>query len=229
MTILVIDTSAALCAACVFDPLSKRELGRMVLDLGKGHAEHVMAVIDGALAEAKASYADLASIGVSVGPGTFTGVRVGVSAARGLAFALKIPAVGITTSEALAAETSSVWPGRAVLVVTKAGDKLAIARFDEEGACVEGPRIGTLDEAVELAGAGRPVLAGNMAFQVAEQAGTAFDRGPNGATADIRFFAEIAAGRKIDGEAPKPLYLRPPDAKPSTNFALPVKGPFEGG
>lgn len=200
----------------------------MVLDLGKGHAEHVIAVIDGALADAKMSYADLTAIAVSVGPGSFTGVRVGVSAARGLALALNIPAIGVTTFEALAAETHSTWPGRSVLVALKAGDRLAIARFDEKGACVDGPELGILDEAVDLAGAGRPVLAGNMAFQLAERMGTAFDLGPEGATADIRFFAEIAAGRKMDGAAPKPLYLRPPDAKPSTNFALPVKGAIKG-
>src|SRR5690606_26362793 len=112
--ILVIDTSAALCAACVFDPDSGQELGRSVLDLGKGHAEHMIAVIDDALAEAKLGYSNLSKIAVSVGPGSFTGVRVGVAAARGLALALKVPAVGVTTSEALGAETRAAWPARKV-------------------------------------------------------------------------------------------------------------------
>ena len=224
MAILVIDTSAALCAACIFDPSSMRELGRTVLDLGKGHAEHVMAVIEGALAEAKLSYSDLTSVAVSVGPGSFTGVRVGVSAARGLALALKIPATGVTTSEALAAETAALWPERAVAVVTKAGDRIALARFDAAGDCIEGPRLATLDEACELAKDSRSVLAGDMVSQVIEQAGTTPDLGPQRATADIRFFAEVAARRKAVGTMPKPLYLRPPDAKPSTNFALPLKG-----
>lgn len=224
MAILVIDTSAALCAACVFDPSSMRELGRAVLDLGKGHAEHVMAVIEGALAEAKLSYADLASVAVSIGPGSFTGVRVGVSAARGLALALKIPAMGVTTSEALAAETAALWPERAVLVVTKAGDRIALARFDAAGDCTEGPGLATLDEARELAKDRRLVLAGDMVSQIIEQADTTPDLGPQRATADIRFFAEVAARREALGTMPKPLYLRPADAKPSTNFALPLKG-----
>jgi len=196
----------------------------MVLDLGKGHAEHMIEVIDGALAEAKLGYPDLSSIGVSVGPGSFTGVRVGVAAARGLALALKLPAVGVTTSEALGAETRAEWPDRKVLVVTKAGDRAALALFNEAGNTIEAPRLATFDEAAELALAMRPVLAGDMVPEVLARAGSDFDLGPLRATADIRRFAEIAATRTADGTMPKPLYLRPADAKPNLNFALPVKG-----
>ena len=87
MTLLAIDTSASLCAAAIFD--GDRELSRSVLDLGKGHAEHLMAVIDRALKTAKLGYDALQAIAVAIGPGSFTGVRVGVSTARGLALALK--------------------------------------------------------------------------------------------------------------------------------------------
>jgi len=222
--ILVIDTSAALCAACVFDPDSGQELGRSVLDLGKGHAEHMIAVIDDALAEAKLGYSNLSKIAVSVGPGSFTGVRVGVAAARGLALALKVPAVGVTTSEALGAETRAAWPARKVLVVTKAGDRAALALFDEAGNTIEAPRLATFDEAAELARSESPVLAGDMVPEVVARVGSGFDLGPQRATADIRYFAEIAARRLSDGTMPKPLYLRPADAKPNLNFALPVKG-----
>ena len=84
------------------------ELGRAVLDIGKGHAEILMDVIAEALGAAGIAFAGLGAVAVSVGPGSFTGVRVGVSAARGLALALKIPAVGVSTLEALAAETRVV-------------------------------------------------------------------------------------------------------------------------
>ena len=104
MMLLAIDTAAGLCAACVYDATAGEVTGRDVLDIGKGHAEHLMAVIGPPLSEAGIGYGDLGAIAVSVGPGSFTGVRVGVSAARGLALALKMPAIGVTTLEALAAE-----------------------------------------------------------------------------------------------------------------------------
>ncbi|MBE0692228.1 MAG: tRNA (adenosine(37)-N6)-threonylcarbamoyltransferase complex dimerization subunit type 1 TsaB, partial [Aquamicrobium sp.] len=84
MRLLAIDTAADLCAACVRDT-DGGERGRSVLDLGKGHAEHLMGVIEAALREAGCGFADLDAVAVSVGPGSFTGVRVGVAAARGLA------------------------------------------------------------------------------------------------------------------------------------------------
>lgn len=224
MAILVIDTAAALCAACVFDPASGQELGRMVLDLGKGHSEHVIGVVEGALAAAQRSYADLTAVAVSIGPGSFTGVRVGVAAARGLALALRIPAIGVTTSEALAAETRAAWPGRKVLVVTRAGDRVALALFDEAGVALEGPRLATFDEAAEIAASVRPVLAGDRVSELLAKCGQGFDVGPQAGTADIRHFAAIAATRTSDGTMPKPLYLRAADAKPNLNFAVPVKG-----
>ena len=223
MTILVIDTAAALCAASVFDPATKRERGRAMLDLGKGHSEHLMTVIAEALAKAGISYAELTKIAVSIGPGSFTGVRVGVSVARGLALALKIPAVGVTTAEALAWATRELWPQRSVLVATKAGDRLAVTLFDDGGAVVKGPLLVTLAEAAELAKSGSYVLAGDFSTKVAEAAAKGFDFGPETATADIRFFGEVAMTKTADAQAPKPLYMRPPDAKPNVNFAVAVR------
>lgn len=219
--LLAIDCSASLCAACVYDAEAGRELGRSVLDLGKGHAEHLMAVIAEALKNAGLAYRALGAIAVSVGPGSFTGVRVGVSTARGLALALKIPATGITTLEALAGETQERFPHTPVLVALDGGrGEIHAALYDRSMIVRYGPAVATLPQMVEMAVREAPVLAGTQAAGIAEAAGGAFDFGPLGATADIAAYARLAAARG-PGEKPHPLYLRAADAKPQAGFVLP--------
>jgi tRNA threonylcarbamoyl adenosine modification protein YeaZ len=205
--LLAIDTAAHLCAACILDT-ETGERGRAVLDIGKGHAERLMAVIDAALTEAGATHADLDAIVVSVGPGSFTGVRVGVAAARGLALALKIPAVGVTTLEALAREAAQ--PGRPVVAKIEAGRGQAyVAAFSAAGAPSFGPAALALEDADALIRdmAGEPVVA-------------------TGRTADIATYARLGAEQLAAGdqpEKPRPLYLREADARPQDAFALPRK------
>jgi tRNA threonylcarbamoyl adenosine modification protein YeaZ len=225
MSLLAIDCSANLCAACVYDAAAGRELGRHVLDLGKGHAEHLMAVIAAALGQSGRTYADLDRIAVSVGPGSFTGVRVGVSAARGLALALKIPAVGVTTLEALAAETAAGFPGRPVLAALDAGrSEIHAALYDETLQPGFGPAVTTLDEMAAMASDLRPVLAGTAAGAIAAASGHDLDRGSMAATADIAVYAGLGAMKEVAGK-PKPVYLRDADAKPQAGFVLPRASP----
>ncbi|WP_421928314.1 tRNA (adenosine(37)-N6)-threonylcarbamoyltransferase complex dimerization subunit type 1 TsaB [Neoaquamicrobium sediminum] len=212
MRLLAIDTSANLCAACVYEAGGER--GRAVLDLGKGHAEHLMSVIDTALKEAGTAYGDLDAIAVSVGPGSFTGVRVGVAAARGLALALalKVPAVGITTLEAIAEECCIAAPDRPIIARMDAGRGQAyVAGFAADGTPTLDPAAISVDEAEALLReAGADTL-------LAE-----------GKTADIGTYARIAMKRLADDAQtaslpPRPLYLRDADAKPQGAFALPRK------
>lgn len=228
MSILAIDTAASLCAACVLDARAG-ERGREVLDLGKGHAERLMAVIDAALKRSGSTFADLSGIAVSVGPGSFTGVRVGVATARGLALALKIPAVGVTTLEALAGEAREVHPGRPVIAAIDAGrGQIYAAAFSPGGRPATEPAVLEIDRAIGLVAdsGATTVLAGSAARMLAEAARRAFEIAAEGATADIgvyaRFGAErLAGGAPEAGRKPKPLYLRAADAKPQTGFALP--------
>lgn len=224
MKLLAVDCSASLCAACVYDTATSASLGRHVRDLGKGHAEHLLAVIDKALSDAGMTYADLDAIAVSTGPGSFTGIRVGVSAVRGLALALKIPAIGVTTLEALAAEAATAFPGRAVLSALDGGrGEIHAALFGADGETQHGPAIVTLSEAALMATENAVVLAGTAAETVADAAGGAFDFGPLAATADIATYARLAA-LKGPGEKPRPVYLREADAKPQAGFVLPRVG-----
>lgn len=223
MNLIAIDTSANLCAACVLDTDTGGERGRVVRDIGKGHAELLMGVIEETLKVAKLDYSSLGRIAVSTGPGSFTGVRVGVATARGLALALKIPATGITTLEAIAAETRRQFPARPVMVgIDARREELYAAIYDEFGNILYAPAVINLQDAALLARQYRPVLAGSAAAMVAEAAAPhALDVGALAATADIGVFASLAAAKHPDGEKPKPVYLREPDAKPQGGLILP--------
>ncbi len=225
MIVLAIDCSASLCAACIYDAVAGRELGHQALDLGKGHAEHLMSVIAGALEQSGKTYADLDRVAVSVGPGSFTGVRVGVSAARGLALALKIPAVGVTTLEALAIETAIKFPSRTMLAALDAGrGEIHTALYDDKMQLRFGPAVTTPEEITEMAVSSQAVVSGTAARLVAGAAGKSFDLGPVGATADIAIYARLGAARE-PGEKPAPVYLREADAKPQAGFVLPRASP----
>jgi tRNA threonylcarbamoyl adenosine modification protein YeaZ len=223
MILLTIDTAASLCAACVLDSETGTELGREVLDIGKGHAERLIGVIESALGRAGLSYADLGRIGVSIGPGSFTGVRVGVATARGLALALSIPAVGVNTLEALAAEALTEFPDKPILAAIdgRRGD-LYCAVYAPDGSVLSKPAAISTADAVSLACRHGAALTGNGAdaMLAAADGDAPFDTGLRAATADIGFYARLAAARELTNEKPKPLYLRGADAKPQSGFAL---------
>lgn len=212
MRILAIDTAASLCAACVYDTQAG-ELGRSVLDLGKGHAEHLMGVIDTALTNAGIAMDGLDAVAVSVGPGSFTGVRVGVATARGLALALGKPAIGITTLEALALSARDVDGKCPTLVLIEAGRGQAyLAEYAADGAQTRPPVALSLEEADRLV-----ADAEAQSLMVTGRS-----------TSDILTYARLAADKFAANsgavpERPKPLYLRDADAKPQGDFALPRK------
>lgn len=224
MKLLVIDTAANLCAVSVFETDGAVERGRSVRDIGKGHAEQLMSVITEALAASGTVYAGLGGIAVVVGPGSFTGVRVGVSTARGLSLALGVPAIGVTTLDGLADEFRRDNPGIAVLVAIEAGrDGVYAAVYDEFANMRYGPVVITMLEAARLAQTYSPVaITGSAAIAVAS-ASDSVDRriGGTSATADLLTYARLAASRPMDAGKPKPLYLREPDAKPQAGFILP--------
>ena len=99
LPILAFDTSAAHCAAALLLP--DRVVQRLE-PMEKGQAERLIPLLEEILAEGGIGWADLKALGVGTGPGNFTGVRIAVAAARGLALGLGIPAIGVTRLEALA-------------------------------------------------------------------------------------------------------------------------------
>lgn len=100
--VLGFDTSAAHCAAALLS--GDRVLCTRVEEMGRGQAERLMPLLEEVLSEVGMGWRDLHRIGTGVGPGNFTGIRIAVSAARGLALALDIPVVGVSTFDAIGSE-----------------------------------------------------------------------------------------------------------------------------
>ena len=112
MKILAVDTALAACSAAIFDSGGGRNLAKKLEPMVTGHAERLAPMVREVMADANEDLASLDRIAATVGPGTFTGLRIGLSFARGLALALGKPVVGISTLKALAAmaENSDVLP-----------------------------------------------------------------------------------------------------------------------
>jgi len=103
--VLGFDTSAAYCAAALLS--GDRVLASISEDMKRGQAERLMPLLEQLLAQSGHQWHDLDAIGVGTGPGNFTGIRISVAAARGLALALDIPAIGVTTFAAISHQQSA--------------------------------------------------------------------------------------------------------------------------
>lgn len=203
--ILAFDTSAAHCAAALLS--GDRIVAEAFEPMTKGQAERLMPMLEELLAAAGAGWRDLTAIAVGTGPGNFTGVRLSVAAARGLALALAIPAHGVTMFEALAHRQPP--PCLVALDARQGRLYLQVFRPDPTPArLVTGP--------ADLADA--PDLAGLAVIGDAGAAVAAMTGGPVLAPALplAEAMARIVAARG-PGPAPRPapLYLRAADAAPS--------------
>ena len=223
MLTLAIDTASAACQACVHDSEADRVLGVSVEIIGRGHAERLMAVVDGALDAACAGLSDIDRIGVTVGPGSFTGIRVGVSAARGLALALGCECVGVDSLRALAAGQAEVACHVLAVVDARRGEVYAALFGRGAETVVVPPAAMSPGEAaalavpadVRLAGSGAPLVAAFLPTPgPPERILSVSD------IVEIGVVARLAAASGGPFDPPKPLYLRGADARPQAGFAV---------
>ncbi len=206
MLILGLDTCLSSCSVAVLD--GERVVASSREVMARGHQERLAPMARQVMAQAGLAFDRLDRIAVTVGPGSFTGLRVGIAFAKGLALALDKPAVGIGTLEALAAEAAGlVFPAidarRGQLYLQAFEDGRALMAPDALSAEVAAARLAELSQGrpFTLVGSGAALLA-----DVAPGAAIIAAEGP-----DARHVARLAAAR-----APgplKPLYLRAPDAK----------------
>src|ERR1700749_3699744 len=170
MLILAIDTALDACAAGVLDTEAGRLIAQESQPMKRGHAEALMPLIARVMREAAIAFAALDRIAVTTGPGSFTGLRVGLSAARGIALAAGKPVVGVTTLTAYAAPVVSVNAAQPVISAIDARhDHVYVQAVAGDGSPLMSPRVAPIDEALDAAGFGAPYLVGNAAGILAER------------------------------------------------------------
>ncbi len=187
--ILAFDTSGAHCAAAIYWPDGAQLPMTHSEAMAKGQAERLLPMIDEMMAQAQIGWGDIAALGVGVGPGNFTGIRISVALARGLSLGLTIPAIGVKgfDSRALGVDLDSFW----VTIRAPRGQVYA-QRFG----CAAAPAL--LDAV--------PPDAAALAMETLDPAELALS------------IAKIAAARMGHSQPrPAPFYLRPADAAPPSD------------
>ncbi|MFI4974266.1 MAG: tRNA (adenosine(37)-N6)-threonylcarbamoyltransferase complex dimerization subunit type 1 TsaB [Caulobacterales bacterium] len=206
--VLALDTCLAACQAAVAD--GGRVLASRSEPMQRGHQERLATMVREVMAEAGVGFSEIDRIAVTTGPGSFTGLRVGLAFAKGLRLALDAPIVGIGVLEALAASAGSSGPvaaaidarrGQVYLQLFQSGEALCppdVLPLEDSGALIRllAPRDAT------LVGPGARLL------------GAAGARVVDAEVPDIAAIAALGAAGEPTSEL-RPLYLRAPDAKPS--------------
>src|SRR5919106_1282631 len=164
MRVLAIDTALAACSAAVLDTRHVAVVASETLPMTRGHAEAVMPLNARVMDQAGIEFASLDRIAVTTGPGSFTGLRVGISAARGIALAAGKPAVGLSTLAGFAAPHIAEDDDSTVVTAIDARhEHVYMQVFGAGGKTVVPPRIASLREAVRAATASPARIVGSGA------------------------------------------------------------------
>lgn len=193
--LLAIDTAAPRLALALLRDGDR--VDTLVEDMATGQAERLFPALDELLALAGVTYKDLTRIAVTTGPGSFTGLRIGLSAARGLGLALNIPVLGIPSLFALSL-TAQCDPV-AVLLDAKRGEAY-VQTFSGPGIPIRPAALLPMDEARSLVPPGATILSSPLV--------------------DIAAVARFAAGASPSDYPPEAAYIRDADAKPQEKFRV---------
>jgi tRNA threonylcarbamoyladenosine biosynthesis protein TsaB len=216
MKILAVDTALPACSAAIFDGSQGRILAKKLEPMVTGHAERLTPMVREVMADAKEDFASLDRIAATVGPGTFTGLRIGLAFVRGLALALGKPAVGISTLKALAAMAGNPDALPVAAVIDARRDNFYFQIFTSDLRPLREPRICSSTEAIDdlpegpciAVGSGAPLLAAAEPHRLLPQPRPVTDAAT----------AAMLASLDENLLPPHPVYLRSPDAKPDAAF-----------
>jgi len=226
MRILAIDTALGACSACVLDTADMvKPLAIEQIAMDRGHAEALMPLVERVMKGVEGGFGSLSRVAVTVGPGSYTGLRVGVSAARAIAFAAGIPAVGVTTVAAFAAPLIGRESGRVIAAALDAKHgQVWFQALTAEGKPLVSLRQVSYRDAARAIGAGPVSLVGSSALSVANEAwaigldALVID---DAKAPDIAWVARLGFIADPESAPPRPLYLKAPETTPQDKARLP--------
>ena len=218
MRILAIDTALNACSVAVLEAGESAPLAFASTAMEKGHAEALLPILKKMMDGLDGGFASLDRVAVTIGPGSFTGIRVGLSAARAMGLALKVPVIGVSTLSAYAAPLIANIVGEVVAVAIDARHgNVFFQGFAPGGRTLVSPRVTTLKEAARAIGSGSIRLAGSAASALAIECwnmGLKAQVADGAASPDIFWVARLGLAANPKTAPPKPLYLRAPNATP---------------
>jgi tRNA threonylcarbamoyladenosine biosynthesis protein TsaB len=211
VNVLAIDTALGACSVALLDGDEIRAHIFEVME--RGHAERIAPMVDEAMTAAGVEFSALQRLAVTVGPGTFTGQRVGLAFMRGLRLALQRPLIGVTTLEVMAVAAAAETHMPKAAAIHDARRNEAYLLLQQGGDVVLQPTVMLLADALaRIRSFGPSALAGSGAEIVFNALGADYVlssvRQP-----DALWVARLARNLPAPIEAPGPLYLRAPDAK----------------
>jgi tRNA threonylcarbamoyladenosine biosynthesis protein TsaB len=222
--VLAIDTALGACAACVIETDGARVLARESLPMSRGHAEALLPLVDRVGSAVEGGFKSLDRVAVTIGPGSYTGLRIGIAAARAIGLAAGVPVVGVAT---LSAYLAPLMAGEMRSLMGAAIDakhgQIYVQVVAPGGRTIIAPGLMGLRETVRLLGSGPIQLTGSAAPLLASEAWT---QGIEAIVVDAPIAPEIAWVARLAAVAdpaqalPKPLYLRGPDAKPQDGMRI---------
>jgi tRNA threonylcarbamoyl adenosine modification protein YeaZ len=224
MRVLAIDTSCAAASVAVVESGRLEPVAVESRPMARGHAEAVAPMVEEAMSRVEGGIASIDRIAVTIGPGSFTGIRVGLALARAMGLALGAPVVGVSTLASFAAPLlSEPRPGVIAAAIDARHGSVYFQLFEPSGRPLGPPRCDSLRECVRGIGAGPALLAGDAAALLAREAhrsGLPYDLRGAAEAPDIVAVARMGLALDPATNPPRPLYIKPPDARP--NLAGPV-------
>lgn len=225
MRILAIDTALGACSACVLDSSDSAPLAIEQTAMERGHAEALMPMIERIMATIEGGFSSLDRVAVTIGPGSYTGLRVGISAARAIALAAGIPAVGVSTLAASAAPFIGREGGRVVAAAVDARHgQVWFQALNAQGKQLVSVRQVNHRDAARAIGAGPVSLVGSAALAVANEAwaiGLDALVVDDAKAPDVTWVARLGMIADPENAPPRPLYLKAPETTPQDRARLP--------